>query len=505
MRILFIYPNAEGYGRVPLGPCIIISCLLREGHKIELFDTTFIRQKGHEENAIREKSGFVLPIDMSQLYDPHKPEEIDELLRQQIQRFSPDLVAMSIVEQNYRYGDHLLRVVKSVDEKVPIIVGGTTPTIASDVVIENPRIDYLCQGEGEEAIVEFCDLMEQGKSVEGVRNIRYKKGGEIRGSPPRPLVDMNSLPVQNLELWDESHFLKPYTGRLRRTAYFEMSRGCPNRCSYCLHERCRLLLGGSGPYYRQKSVANTIKEIKMLKVQYGFEVIFFCDDNFLLMSHQRFSEFIEAWKSEIKLPFWMNTSPEAITEDRLVKLKEAGCHGIGIGIESGSEWIRQNILHRRYITNDELEERIRLIASTGIRITASNMMGSPGEYEDDIFETVKFNRKLRPASLDMLFMAPYIGTGVYETARQLGYLNLYKIPGFRGMVKNITMRNSSKLRLPQISRRRLSSIQKKFAAYVYGDLEIPKKFAKPAPGAYKGAPSRDSDGREIITIEQLRK
>ena len=57
---------------------------------------------------------------------------------------------------------------------------------------------------------EFCDLMERGKSVEGVRNLWYKKNGEVKNNSLRPFVDMDTLPVQNLDLWDKRHFIKPY-------------------------------------------------------------------------------------------------------------------------------------------------------------------------------------------------------------------------------------------------------------------------------------------------------
>jgi len=332
MRILFIYPNAEGYSRIPLGPSIIITILLEDGHRVELFDTTFIMENRHVDFDIREKAKLVLPTDRSHLYGPHSPEEIDEVLKNKVERFSPDLIAASIVEDNYQCADHLLQVVKSLNRNIPVIVGGGTPTVAPEVVIENPHIDYLIQGEGEEAMKEFCDLMERGKSVEGLRNLWYKKNGEVKSKLPRPFVDMDTLPIQNLDLWDERHFIKAYSGQLYRAGYFEVSRGCLHKCSYCINYACQKLLWEAGKFYRKKSIDKIIEEIKILKGKYNFEMIIFCDDNGLLMSRARMEEFAESWQLEINLPYWINTTAETINRENLAKLKETDCCGIGIGV-----------------------------------------------------------------------------------------------------------------------------------------------------------------------------
>jgi len=479
-----------------------MTILANEGFEIDLFDTTFILGRRHIDNIVREKANLVLPTDLSHLYEPHTKEEVDELLKIKIKNFSPDLIALSIVEDNYAYADHLMGVVKKHKKSLPIVVGGTTPTIAPHVLIDNPKIDYLIQGEGEESLLEFCQLLDRGSSIEKVKNLWYKtKHGEIHNNPIRPFINMDDLPIQNLDLWDKRHFIKPYCGRLYKAGYFEMSRGCLNKCSYCVNLIYKKMMKNAGFFHRVKSIFKVIKEIKELKNKHDFEFIFFCDDNFLLMSNKRLNEFVELWNSEIKLPYWINTTISLITPKTLSKLKESGCAGIGIGIESGSEWIRKNILKRNSKENNKMMIKVfKMIHEFGIRTTANNMIGFPGEYIEDIFETIKLNKYINPKSCDLTFVAPYIGTVIHEAALKLSYLDVWSKPGFKNMCKNITMRRGPVINLPQITREKLIEIFYKFMDYVEGRLDIPGKFRCPAPGANADAPPRGNLGGEVAKL-----
>ena len=58
MRVLFLYPNNEGYFRCPIGLTLIMTVLKNEGHEIELFDTTFMNVEDNIDSKIREKAGL---------------------------------------------------------------------------------------------------------------------------------------------------------------------------------------------------------------------------------------------------------------------------------------------------------------------------------------------------------------------------------------------------------------------------------------------------------------
>jgi radical SAM superfamily enzyme YgiQ (UPF0313 family) len=495
MKIFAIYPNAEGYGRVPTGLAIILTVLDKAGHIIELFDTTFL--KGcNIDNDIREKAKLVLPVDVSSLYESHTNEEISRMLESKVKDFQPDLIAVSLVEDNYRFAHLFLGIVKKMNASIPVIVGGPTPSAAPSTIIDNPNIDYLIQGDGEEALLEFCSLMERGKSVEGVRILWYKKNGKVRNNPLCPFTDMDTIPVQNLDYWDKRHFKRPYNGKLYVTGCFEMSRGCPNDCTYCVNHAIKESLRGAGKYFRRKSPENTIKDIKFNKEKHKLERVVFCDDNFLLMPIGRLVEFAEAWKAEINLPYWINTVVETIKHDNLALLKETGCDGIGIGVEAGSEWFRKNILFR-YVKNSRIIKTFKLIQEYGIRTTANIMIGFPGESVEDIFETIELVKRIGPDSFDISFVQPYIGTGIHAISKKLNYIEVSDTPGFRSMATEISFRGHPTIKNPHISPEQMVELYYNMPDYIKGTVPIPEKYIKSASVSEAEVRTRNDISREI--------
>jgi len=512
MKVLSIYPNADGYGRIPTGLAIIMTVIKNAGHELALFDTTFL-QASNSDNDTREKAGLVKKVESivgsktsvacSPTFESLSEDQIKGLLLEKLKQFKPDVVIMSIVEDNYSWADKLLNVVKRFDKSIPVVIGGPTPSAVPHILIENPHVDFLVQGEGEETILELLEAIQYGRDIEKIKNLWYKTDNGVRHNPLRPFLDMNELPIQDVELWDRRHFYKAYDGKLYWTGYFEMSRGCPNQCTYCVNHIIKRSLKEAGRYYRRKKPSFALNEVKFHKEKYDLKRIVFCDDNFLMMPKSAFKdwakEFKDVWLKEINLPYWINTSADHIRPETLQFLAETGCDGIGLGVESGGEWFRRNIL-KRNLTNAKTKEAFRLIHDYGIRTTANIMMGCPGEYEEDIFESIKLIRDLKPKSFDVSLVAPYIGTDIHSVCVKLGFIETLDNPGFRGLSKKISFRQFSTIHNPNIKAERISELYYKFADYVSGKLPIPERYLSPAPGANDIAPDRGNLSREVVEI-----
>jgi len=190
------------------------------------------------------------------------------------------------------------------------------------------------------------------------------------------------------------------------------------------------------------------------------------------------------------------------TDWRLEALKECGCAGIGIGVESGNEWVRDEILKRNsHNGNARLIEVFQMIKDYDIRTTANAMIGFPGETEADMFETVKLVKKIKPMSYDITFVAPYIGTPLHLLAKDRGLIKVESDnPGFNGMASEIGLRKGSIIKNPYVSDEKMNYIVNNFVDYVKGEIPIPKEFLIDAPSSSSIAPIREDSLEEAQFI-----
>ena len=485
-KVLFLYPNHEGYFRCPVGLTLIMTVTEIAGHSVKLFDTTFMNVAENLDNKIREKAGQVKPVTMDNFFNKKSKKQIEEAWLDEIEKFSPDLIATTIVEDSYEFCDRLLGLAKK-KFNVPIVVGGSMPTVVPQIIIENPNIDYVIEAEGEVAMPELLNALKKGDDVSKVPNLWYKQKGKCLKTPLVKYLNMDDIPDQRLHFWDDKHFRKPYDGKLYTTGFFEASRGCMHKCHYCINRAFQIFQEQSGKVRRNKSVDRIIKEVKNLHKQKNFNLIMFTDDNFLARQPRELDEFFEKWGKEVKIPYWINTCIETVNDHNLPQLKASGCVGIGIGLETGSDWVREHLLLKGKMKNDFYMKKFALIAKYKIRSTANNMIGIPGEYEEDFFETVKLNkeiRKLNPelTSFDVTFMAPYMGTVIHNIALEMNLIDYHTKPGFRGMSKmNISMRQEPTMVNPVMSKEKILELFYDFADYVTGKKPIPEKYLKDDP------------------------
>ncbi|MAG39237.1 hypothetical protein CMO90_04085 [Candidatus Woesearchaeota archaeon] len=499
MKILFLYPNHEGYFRCPVGLTLVMTVCANEGHEVKLFDTTFMNVGENVDNKIREAAGIVKPVPLDHFFNKQSKNEIESNWLKFIEEFSPDIIGTTILEDSYQYCDKLLGLAKE-HFNVLTVAGGSMPTIVPQVIIKNPNIDYVIEGESEVAFKELLKSLETRSHLNQVPNLWHKDKGKVIKNPLAKYLDMDEIPDQRLDFWDAKHFQKPYEGKLYTTGFFETSRGCMHKCHYCINRAFQLFQSEAGLVRRNKSVDRIIKEVSAAHKEKNFGLIQFTDDNFLARQPKELDELFERWKNEIKVPYWMNTCIETVNEHNLPQLKESGCVGIGIGMETGSDWVRQHLLLKGKMNNDFYMEKFTLMAKYGIRSTSNSMIGIPGEYEEDFFETVKLNKAIYKlnkdlTSFDVSFMAPYMGTVIHNIAYEMGLIEVHDKPGFEGMcTANITIRREPVMVNPCMSKERIIELFYDFHDYVTGKKEIPEKFLK------NDTSRRYADNDEIYTL-----
>jgi len=107
-------------------------------------------------------------------------------------------------------------------------------------------------------------------------------------------------------------------------------------------------------------------------------------------------------------------------EEVLGAMKEAGCHYIRFGVESGSQKML-NIM-KKGTTLSKIKRAFELCRKVGIKTQAFFLFGIPGETPQDIKETIEFAKKLRPDSAQFAVVIPHPGTDLYEICEREGWL-----------------------------------------------------------------------------------
>ncbi|MFH0855090.1 MAG: radical SAM protein [Candidatus Omnitrophota bacterium] len=459
-KILFVYPNKEGYPIIPLGISVLAGILKKAGHELDIFDITFMMPERLDHNA-RIKTGVVIKVDMEKYWgEGAEKADINVEITRKIQGFKPDLVAFSVVENNYSCARGLFKAVKKATD-APILAGGLFPTVAPQFFIEDKNVDLLCIGEGEYPMLELATRLDEKKGFSGINNLIIKNGGLIEKNPYNRYYDWEPNVFQDWGKFSEKHLLKPFVGKVWRTGFFETSRGCPFQCFYCANHVYQDIFKSLGKYHREKPLDYVMEEISYKKKKYSLELCFFNDENFVMMGEDRFKKFCAEYKKHIDLPFFIQTRADTLLNESKVRaLKETGCVTIGIGVESGSERIRKEVLNKP-LSNQAYLKAFENCHKYDIRTTANVMMGVPFEKEEDILESAEFCKKIKAKSVSLAIFAPYYGSGLRDISVKHGFIeDKYH--------DDISMNYTSIMKMPQLSKEKIEELYYKFNSLVYG-------------------------------------
>ena len=370
-------------------------------------------------SAVLEKAGhetdlaFEIGLEGTFYFQSKKRSHIPII--EKIEAFNPDMVLFSSTTNIFPWVKEVASEVKR-HYKVPIIVGGIHATIQPERVISDKNIDMVCLGEGEEAIVELANKMKQGQSYHDTQNIWFKVEDIIIKNNVRPLINnLDQLPFPNKDMFYQYGC---FTDRI----YLMTSRGCPYSCTYCFNHQLQELYKETGcKYVRRRSVDSVIEELKMYKNKYQIKSVHFYDDTFIL-NKEWILEFSLKYKKEIGLPFYCLVRANLVNREIIKALKEAGCVCVGMGIESGNDYIRNQIL-KRNMSNQQIHESAKIIKENKIKLVTFNIFGIPGETPKEMLDTMKINLQIRPNSLFTYTFYPFPGTDLMKTSLRNNYVD----------------------------------------------------------------------------------
>jgi radical SAM superfamily enzyme YgiQ (UPF0313 family)/CMP-N-acetylneuraminic acid synthetase len=305
-------------------------------------------------------------------------------LGQLINRFMPDMVGIYVHTAAFKKAVELIKQVRQLTD-APIAVGGPHASLMPESFPQ--EVNYVVVGEGEKIIV---DLLE-GKIKE-----RIILGHKLTNN------ELNDLPWPDYK----DFFDKPYNWELsifglavNKIFSMNTSRGCPYLCKFCGVVRF------SGRQYRFFSAKKIVDEIQHLKLAYNVDGIYFREDNFTAL-RKRLKDFCELMiERKLNNLFWACESRvDGADRKTLALMYKAGCRGLYVGVESGSQRVLDNI--KKGITVEQIKEFFKDCRDIGIRTYATFCFGTPGETEEDRQETERIIDIIKPTYCDRFV---YIG------------------------------------------------------------------------------------------------
>ena len=133
-------------------------------------------------------------------------------------------------------------------------------------------------------------------------------------------------------------------------------------------------------------------------------------------------QFLDTYSRSISLPFVFLIEPKLATDRFIDLIAKHRCKCVALGVESGSERVRKQVLNRFY-TNVELVAVADRFHRRKIKIRTYNMIGLPTETEGERWETIEINVKMKTDFPRGAIFTPLPGTGIVDLAKREGYLD----------------------------------------------------------------------------------
>lgn len=389
MRILLMLPYDRLYNRdtPDLGLGYLAACLKQDKHMVQL---CLISRK------------FASP---SALFDF-------------IQQGKFDIFGIKVMSSSIMAVKETIKMMRNINPNAIIILGG--PHVSGDpfnIFRLIPEADYAFYGEAEIGLIELVKRLSSNdvldKKLNEIPNLIWKKELRTVVNEQKFIDNLDILPFPAWELMEPKQFPNiPFNGYSRRhpIAPMVLTRGCPNRCTFC---EAGII---NGHKLRSRSVENIIQEIKLLITRFGVKEIQFFDSNCASFQGP-LREVCKRIVSENIDITWC--APNGIRLDSIDRelvdlMKQSGCFQVNVGIESGSLRILKQI--RKGLLPDTIREKVSLLRKAGIEVIGFFMLGFPGETAAEIKQTISFAMELPLTGASFSILSPLPGTDIYKEA-----------------------------------------------------------------------------------------
>lgn len=375
----------------------ILSALLKEqGHSVELI---------FEPDLLAAAFVRSLPAPLADHLD-----SVQRAARRVLAR-EPDLVLFPSEINSFSWCAEVGEQIKDRRPEILLLHGGFHTTSTPEDCITKRGVDMLCVGEGDLAIPELINALEEGRDFTAIANIWVKdRAGTVHRNAPRPLVqDLDSLP------WPDKSLYYDEMPGLAREYMCVTSRGCHWACSFCFYTTLYSLYGRDG-YLRARSPQHVIGELVAAMKQWNLEYVVFHDDIFPY-SIRWLREFAPLYREQVGLPFSCITHPQLMLDESVDLLAEMGCRYVIMGAQTVNEASRGPEVINRSESSEDIRMAVARLKSRDIFVLLDHIFGIPGETLEDQERALQFYVDAGPDVIKPFFMSYFPGTDLSRRAR----------------------------------------------------------------------------------------
>ncbi len=395
MKVLLVSENRckDNLVPYPLGLAYVAASLQRAGHEIAGVDLMFA------------------------------DEPLAELAKA-VSSFEPDCIGLSlrnIDNQDLRSPVFFMPWVKEVvdtvrnNSRAPIIPGGTGFTLFPLECLEYLDLEVGIVGEGEETFPALLDCLAAGVDPAGLPGVALRREGRGFIGPAADRPDFAALPLPDRDVVDVRPYRWSPFEQPTYLANLEARRGCHMRCIYCPNPAIE------GRRMRLRPPAAVADELASLERDYGLPAAMFVDALFNYPPEYSLDLCSEIAARELGI-HWAGSLNPSFYEPRLTaELRRAGCMGVSLGNESGSEDTLSAL--RKDFTKQEAARMIREIKDEGLRVVCFLLLGGPGETKETVQESIAFLDELAPHQVTVTVgIRIYPGCELHDIALREGVI-----------------------------------------------------------------------------------
>ncbi|QEP42775.1 radical SAM protein [Ectothiorhodospiraceae bacterium BW-2] len=335
-----------------------------------------------------------------------------------VKGFSPKYFGVSVITSEYAETlDIAANELKNALPDVTVIAGGVHITTDPVTVMANTNIDYGCNGEGEYLLRELLLYLENRGEIPA-KGLLYRDDLNRLTIQDRALIDdLDQLPFPNYDYVNLDDYLKK-DGRYGFNRAPELpgialtiSRGCPYPCTFCQVPFI------SGRKIRVPSPDKVVDHLEFFVRNFGLKSFVIQDDNLFAAKPKAKAILNELIRRQLNLKWVAIALPIfAIDDEMLDLMKESGCVGANVAIESGDERVLRDIIKKPIKNLPEIPAKIQNIKDRGMYVLANFVIGNPGETWEEIRKTIWFAEHCNADYIKIFVMVPIKGTTIYDIA-----------------------------------------------------------------------------------------